>query len=270
MYSNENNKDRIVVYTAIFGGYDLLLEPRCAPKNIDYVCFTDNVNVKSNIWKIIPLNVERNLSVIKNREIKILAHNYFPQYEYSVYIDGSFLITGDLTDLIKKYLANSNIACPKHPERHDIYEEAKACIELKKAEQEKVERLILRYKKEGYPENHGLTSNGVLLRRHNHPEVIKFMEKWWHEFCTGVHRDQLSFDYVSWKLGIPYASMEEYVGNNSYFQYIGHRVTNGSKIKSKIWDFGIKLSSNKDQNIITKWTYQNAKLLLKLYRFLKS
>ena len=32
----------IVVYTAIFGDYDDLYEPLVRPKNVDFVCFTDN------------------------------------------------------------------------------------------------------------------------------------------------------------------------------------------------------------------------------------
>ena len=35
-----------VVYTAIFGGYDFLYEPEIKPDNVDFVCFTDNKNIR--------------------------------------------------------------------------------------------------------------------------------------------------------------------------------------------------------------------------------
>ena len=38
---------RIVVYTAITGNYDELKEPIFIDQNIDYVCFTNNKNIKS-------------------------------------------------------------------------------------------------------------------------------------------------------------------------------------------------------------------------------
>ena len=41
--------NKIVVYTAIFGGCDDLLYPKFVPDNCDFVCFTDSLNV-SNIY----------------------------------------------------------------------------------------------------------------------------------------------------------------------------------------------------------------------------
>jgi len=34
-------KNKIVIYTAIFGGKDNLIEPEYIPKGCDFVCFTD-------------------------------------------------------------------------------------------------------------------------------------------------------------------------------------------------------------------------------------
>ena len=42
---------RIVVYTAIIGGYDTLNEPRWKSDGVDFVCFTDR-NIKSKTWEI--------------------------------------------------------------------------------------------------------------------------------------------------------------------------------------------------------------------------
>lgn len=44
--------DKLVVYTTIFGDYDDLIEPGKKYKNCDFVCFTDNENLKLDIWKI--------------------------------------------------------------------------------------------------------------------------------------------------------------------------------------------------------------------------
>src|SRR5690606_12290848 len=42
-----------VVYTAIMGRYeDLVEQPMAAESDIDFVCFTDNQDVKSSTWKV--------------------------------------------------------------------------------------------------------------------------------------------------------------------------------------------------------------------------
>ena len=40
-----------VIYTAIIGGYDTLVEPDYKPEGWDFVCFTDN-DIESKTWQI--------------------------------------------------------------------------------------------------------------------------------------------------------------------------------------------------------------------------
>ncbi len=42
----------LVVYTAIFGDYDKLRDPRERLPNVQYVCFTDNPRLKSSVWQV--------------------------------------------------------------------------------------------------------------------------------------------------------------------------------------------------------------------------
>ena len=39
-----------IVYTAIMGEYDNLLDPAVINQDVDYVCFTNNKRLKSDIW----------------------------------------------------------------------------------------------------------------------------------------------------------------------------------------------------------------------------
>jgi len=43
---------KVCVYTCITGDYDNLKEIKNKEKNIDYYCFTNNKNIKSNTWKV--------------------------------------------------------------------------------------------------------------------------------------------------------------------------------------------------------------------------
>lgn len=43
---------KAVCYTCITGNYDKLHDPLVVPHDIDFICFTNNQQLKSNIWKI--------------------------------------------------------------------------------------------------------------------------------------------------------------------------------------------------------------------------
>jgi len=87
-----NNKK--VVYTDLFGNYDELQEPNMIWKDWDFLCFTDDKNLKSNIWNIIYVESELS-SNLENRKYKILPHRFLDQYEVSLYIDSNIKILKD-------------------------------------------------------------------------------------------------------------------------------------------------------------------------------
>ena len=80
------NKNKVVVYTAITANYDNLYEPQYKSDKFDYVCFTDNPDIKSNFWKIIPFPRENLDSTRKARYVKIQPHLFFQDYNYSVWV----------------------------------------------------------------------------------------------------------------------------------------------------------------------------------------
>ena len=48
-----NNK---CIYTYIIGGYDSVKEPKVVTPGWDYICVTDNPNLKSEVWNIVNIN----------------------------------------------------------------------------------------------------------------------------------------------------------------------------------------------------------------------
>jgi hypothetical protein len=53
----------------------------------------------------------------------------------------------------------------------------------------------------GYPKGKGLSETSAVLRK-NTAKIVSFNEAWWSEISRGSRRDQLSFDFLVWKLGI--------------------------------------------------------------------
>ena len=218
---------KIAVYTSIFGGYDILHENQYKMDGVDYLCFTDS-DLKSDTWKIIkstPIYKDSNRNA---KKYKILPHRYLKNYDYSVWIDGNILIINDIRDLVKqhKYQVfdhNKTILDP----RDCIYQEYNAIIQLGqqngnyKDDPQVMHKQVNRYLKEGYPPNNGLATNPILLRNHNDIEIIKNMEDWWVEIKHNSKRDQLSFNYISWKNKFNFTYLEGDSRKNKYFLQTG-------------------------------------------------
>ncbi len=220
-------KNKIIVYTVILNNYDDLKDPRVVSPNCDYICFTDNPKLKSNIWTIKKIPFDDKLDPTRiNRKIKIMPHLFFPDYKYSIYIDGSIDIVGDLEKLIHKYLIfKKNIYVTReHSLFKCLYLEAKRCIENNLDNYKIISTQVNKYKKLGYPKNLGLTENGILIRKHNNPLVVKTMEDWWHEILNHSKRDQISFNYVAWKNNFNYTIINEDLKTNAgFFKKRGHK-----------------------------------------------
>lgn len=195
---------RLVVYTAINANYNALLNPSVIADDFDYRCFTDQplwFKLANNTrWITLPFpgGAKRLDPVRACRMVKIMPHLFFPEYEYSVWIDGSIDIIGDIHALIAKH-DYPDLLCFKHPKRDCIYEEGKACIDLGKDDPEVINNQLNTYRQQGFPPHAGLIESGVMIRKHNDPEIIKVMEEWWQELSTHSRRDQLSFPVAAWR-----------------------------------------------------------------------
>lgn len=196
--------DRIAVYTGIFGDYDEICLPQACPQNIDYYFISDRqpVNIGPFHWidgkKVIPDSV--GTPVKRNRYIKMHPHKLFPDYRYSVYIDGNITVTADITGFVHRN--KSGISVFMLPWRECVYYEALAVVNARRVVASDVCRQVKRYMDEGMPMHYGLPEMPVIAMEHQNPRCIKIMEDWWDEFDSGAQRDQLSFMYVMWKNGM--------------------------------------------------------------------
>lgn len=231
-----DGNSELAVYTAMFGDYDVVIEPQCIEESIDYVCFTDVPEKVPDPWETRELN-ESNLSPkLKSGIVKTLPHKYLPNYEQSMWVDSNIVIKNCLKKFILNVLGNVDIAVPQHRLRECIYTEAKVCIERDLVDEKETYEMVESYRKEGLPENNGLSETRILLRNHQNEKVIQMMELWWKKYRTGPERDQLSFDYARWKTNISYLHLPAYISVRSkYFEYYPHKVdVTGGKIYEQL------------------------------------
>ena len=80
-----------------------------------------------------------------------------------------------------------------------------------------IKQQMERYSMVGFPQNNGLITGMVILRRHNEKDCIETMEDWWTEIKYNSKRDQLSFNYCAWENGLKFNYMDGDSRDNEYF-----------------------------------------------------
>lgn len=222
-WSNEKNKK--VVYTCITGDYDRLSNPKFLTDGFDYVCFTDNKAITSDVWDIRPLPKETEglPQVKKQRFVKINPHLLLSEYDMSIWVDGNVTLKGDLNKFVKNVITSDcSVYVPKHPQRDCIYAEANAVVKMGKDKSDITRPQMERYRKEGFPERYGLLQSNIMLRKHNKLDCIKLMEDWFKELKDGSHRDQLSFNYASWKnIDVKVIYLDKNICKSEFFYWDG-------------------------------------------------
>lgn len=220
-----------ICYTAITGFYDMLIDPTVVTEEWRYICFTDNKDLKSNIWEILPIPVELCglTNVKKQRLLKIMPHRYLPFYNECIWVDGNITIQCNL-NAFKEEFCKGDICTVNHPERNCIYDECDAVVKHNRDTSENVEEIMTKLKDSGYPEHNGLGETGLLYRKNN--EAVKRMcDEWGLQMLINTtHRDQLTFNYAAWKTKetIHYLP-SDIVRNGKLFKLNEHTYTNNKK-----------------------------------------
>lgn len=190
-----------VIFTCITGKYDDLKEPKIITEGWQYICFTNNKDLckkENTAWNVIYMDLP---TTKHQREIKINPSKFI-NYDISIWIDGSIQICCDLDVFTYKY-HREKFTTLLHPHRKCIYEEAEACIKLKKDDRIIICDQMAEYRKSGFPRDMGMIGSGLIIRTRCR-ENDNFAVKWWNEVEKHSKRDQLSFNYVMYNNRIKY------------------------------------------------------------------
>ena len=212
----------IVVYTAITGNYDSLKDPIFIEEELTYVCITNNLCIKSDVWDVRYIKNEGMDNVHLARYIKMNPHLFFPDYDMSIWVDGKFQILDDLRKYVLQYQKESGIVCCPHPERSCICDELAACVLWTNGVNRDMIIQVADYLKNGFPINYGLYDTGCMVRLHNDCAVRDLMVEWQKEVAKYSFRDQLSFPYICWKNGYEPDICDLDIARNHWIRFKGH------------------------------------------------
>ncbi len=198
---------RCCVYTAAYGqGEPLPVQEVRAESDVDFIAFVGDPAIQSETWTIrhvpplLPDDPARS-----SRYVKMHPHLLLPEFDASLYIDGSILLRRRPEDIFQSLLfgITDTMACFRHDQRRNIAEEAEAIAAWDLDDPAIVAEQLHAYALDGHTGSVPLIWAGFLLRFHNDKRVAEFMETWFSHVMAFSRRDQLAFPHVAEKTGFP-------------------------------------------------------------------
>ena len=101
-----------VIYTTVTNGYDGLKRP-LTNQELPMVCF-NNQQSEDISWRIETIELINRDPIRTARYYKLHPHLLFPDYDWSIWVDGSLLITAELSDLLAEVQSFSHLGVYKH------------------------------------------------------------------------------------------------------------------------------------------------------------
>ena len=212
----------IDIYTCITAGYDDLKksQPR---KDVRYTAFMEGVNRPMPPWAILPVKSDPHPDPTRrSRQMKILSHVALPKADYTLWVDGCFVIRPDfrVERWIDRFMKDRDLVTFAHDVHSCTYEHAERIIEVGLDDEAVVRAQMDRYRWSGFRKGLGMVQTNVVLRRHT-DAVRRFNELWWEELKKGSRRDQLSFVWAAHKAGLRYEALPPV--ERQYFEGKSHR-----------------------------------------------
>jgi hypothetical protein len=197
----DKSVSRRVVYTVLVGGYETLLDQHVAGRyDTDLIAFTDDPDAVSSTWQIKLIEPEFPLDGNRSsRRPKILTHDYLADYDESLYVDNTVLLTVDPAMIFDRLLPpDAAMALFRHSFRSDLLAEFETVVKTRRES-----AWVCDEQREHYAAlapavlQQAPYWGGFLLRRHNRPEVRAAMTLWWEHVLRYSRRDQLSLPFVT-------------------------------------------------------------------------
>ncbi len=188
--------NRFVIYSAIIGKYDEILQPSVVDDRFDYILFSDCLpEGEKGAWKIRRIEYSNPIKAKVARYVKTHPETLLPEYEASLWLDANVRITGDAVyeRFIELYKIDSAVASVKHLAYDCVYNEMFSVLDFRYESEEVVVRWGHELRKRGYPRHAGLFETGLMFRRHSNPALKELDAIWWNYIDTYSRRDQLSF-----------------------------------------------------------------------------
>ena len=212
----------MIVYTAIFGGYDKPLKPNFAG-SCPHVLFTDH-EMEAPGWEVRVVAREFGNPARENRYYKMHPHKLFPK-KRTIYHDGGMRLNMYPVDILKRFQVmaggDHSVFTLKHSLGHTMRQEFEWVRRKGIVLPSVLDEQWARYEVEGAPFDDPVAEARLLVSR---PDASRFYGVWWEEVRQYAHRDQVSFAYARWRTKADVCLIEE-PNWRALFSHKPHRKT---------------------------------------------
>lgn len=208
----------IVIYKAIFGGYDNPPKPlpRALIGKYRFVLITDT-DTRVDGWET--RLVKKDDGVFSNRHSKMFPWDYFDA-DISIYLDGHIEFGVEFLRFIEQcVMSNADFAVMPHRSRGNVSDELIRCID-----NDKIGRAFVASVMESELQLHfPAVECGMIFRRHSVKEVREHSQRWWWYFCNVCPRDQLSVQTAAADASLELTVLDFDFSKTEFFIMVGHK-----------------------------------------------
>ncbi|MCG8315920.1 MAG: hypothetical protein MI976_22135 [Pseudomonadales bacterium] len=208
-----------VIYTAVFGGYDMLPMPPEDHLHSKYrfILFVDEP-ITCPGWEVIVLNIDNPLS--GNRHCKMFPWDYFDARN-SFYIDGHVRFGNNFHKLSESLLnGDSSFSVFRHRMGGIVADELVRCIDNRKISKKDIVSIL----KNKIDFGDLAVECGFIYRVHEDSLVRDHADKWWEYFNNVCARDQVFVNQAANDVGLNIDVIDACFNDSNEFSKVGvHR-----------------------------------------------
>jgi len=236
----DKSPNKIAIYSANFGNYRneiANINNIEFDKNIDYYFFTDNKNLRSNIWNIILVPLQPQLNFIDSnrhtaKHTKFIVPEILKQYDTIIWIDSRVIkykvnsnklsfSSEKINNIITKSKNNNSIFIMPHYSRKTIEEEINITITLNL--ENKINGELFKNKINNLKINTCLLDSCCIMYNNTNENINIFKNIYDELISNGLKRDQNIIPYVfyikNYESNIIYFLFNEIINTINYHLY---------------------------------------------------
>lgn len=197
-----------IIYTALFGGFDVLRPQVEQDIECEWICFTDDPGLVAPApWKVEFFTPPGRYETprMQAKWFKLQPASLFASQDV-VWVDANMEVTWSGFARAALLARHDGFAAWRHPRRECIYAEAEASIGVEgqggKYDRQTICDQVDAYRKEGHPEHAGLFACGTLAWDLSNDLPRKLAGAWLTECELWSPQDQISLPVVARRLAV--------------------------------------------------------------------